>query len=374
MEDEHEVGIVAQQPQAVPWPRLRCLASCLSVCALGACTSFAPLDDSPLFGENDMLPAEGGAPGMPVRPTPQAGSTGTITGTPAPLPGLGPPPVGSAGDAGSPAPAPPGVDPPVALADAGSTDVRPPPSSPDPGSAGPAPLDPASPDPVEVPECVGAALELDGATFASLPRVVDGDFTLEAWIKTVASLPGDSAFIGRAVFDADVIGMGQQNDFAVTVLDERLAFGVGNPDTTLQSLSAVATDQWVHVAVTRLASNGQLRIFINGALNASGVAPNRNLLAGRAELAIGGFTASRKFIGSIDEVKIWSLVRSVDAIASTLRERPNGSEEGLVGYYSFEDQGTTQTADGSALGLVAGLTGSPSYVSSTALCPPAQSF
>jgi hypothetical protein len=38
-------------------------------------------------------------------------------------------------------------------------------------------------------------------------------------------------------------------------------------------------------------------------------------------------------------------------IASTLRERPSGSEEGLVGYYGFEDQGTYQTADGSALGV-----------------------
>jgi Concanavalin A-like lectin/glucanases superfamily len=223
-----------------------------------------------------------------------------------------------------------------------------------------------------VPACVGLALQLDGATFAAVPRVVDNDFTLEAWIKTEASLTGLSASNGRAIFDSDVIGMGSMNDFAVSVLNDRIAFGVGGPDSSVQGLTVVTSDAWVHVAVTRRAATGQLQVFVNGALDAVATAPNRAPLAARPDLAFGGFSASRKFIGAIDEVRVWNVLRSDAQISGNMRERLSGSEEGLVGYYVFEDRGTVETADASAMGVTATLTGNPTYVTSTALCAPGQ--
>jgi hypothetical protein len=65
-------------------------------------------------------------------------------------------------------------------------------------------------------------------------------------------------------------------------------------------------------------------------------------------------------------------VRSAQEIAAGMRQRPTGSEEGLVGYYPFEDQGTAQTADLSSRGLTATLTGNSVYEPSSALCLPAQ--
>lgn len=261
-------------------------------------------------------------------------------------------------DPGGPSPSP----------DAGQPGVPPNPSAQaDAGTPGAEVGEPS--DPVEAPACLGFALQLDGSTFASVPRIVENDFTLEAWIKTSESLSGQSAFNGRAIFDSDVIGMGSPSDFAVTVLNDGVAFGVGGPDTTVQALQVVTDDEWVHVAVTRQAESGLLQVIINGALASAATAPNREPLTARPDLAFGGFSLTRKFIGLIDEVRIWTVVRSVDEISTNMQARLSGSEPGLVGLYSFEDQGSALTADRSALAIGATLTGSPVYVPSTALCP-----
>jgi hypothetical protein len=283
-------------------------------------------------------------PGYPPGPTPVSASGGTSS--------MG---GGSASGAPSASGAAAGPSAPAGGADAGapSVDLPAPPTG-----------------TVADPACVGLALELDGATFASVVRTVEDDLTLEAWVKTRESLAGPSAFNGRAIFDSDVIGMGSPSDFAVTVLNDRIAFGVGGPDTTVQGLTVVTGNEWAHVAVTRQAATGQLRIFLNGALEAVATASNRGPLSGRPDLAFGGFSSTRKFIGSIDEVRVWNVSRSDAQISASMRERLSGSEQGLVGYYSFEDGGTAETADVSMLGIAATLTGNPRYATSTALCAP----
>lgn len=353
-------------PRRVDPVRRQLLAWCLNLCGLVSCTSFADPGDTPITQtEGEPTLSSGGAAGAQSvapseeqvpRPLPGFPSTAPPAGQPG---GMG----GARGDGsgGSTLDGTPGptldagpLPPPVAEADAA---VPTPPDDP----------------PVQVPPCFdGLALGLDGATFASVERVVETDFTLEAWVKTSESLPGVSGFLGRSIFDSDVIGMALQNDFGVSVLGGRLAFAVGNPDVTVQGVQSVSTGEWVHVAVTRRASNGQMQLLVNGALEAAGVSGNRGALSARPGLAIGGFSMARKFIGAIDEVRFWNVVRSTAEISVNMRVRLSGSEEGLVGYYPFEDQGVTQTADLSALGLTATLTGNPAYVPSSALCTPAR--
>ncbi len=229
---------------------------------------------------------------------------------------------------------------------------------------------PDVPPPLEPPGCLGVALELDGATYASVQRLVDNDLTLEAWIRTTQSLPGVNAGMGRIVFDGDIVGMGDNDDFAATVVSDTFGFAVGNPNTSVLGLVPVTTGAWVHVAATRQAGNGAVQIIINGELQGAGAASNRNPLVARPDLAFGGFSTMRKFIGTIDEIKVWNIVRSVEQISANMRRRPDPAEAGLVGYYSFEDQGPQQTADGSSFANTAALTGNPVYVPSSALCNP----
>jgi hypothetical protein len=225
--------------------------------------------------------------------------------------------------------------------------------------------------PIEVPECLGLALELDGASFAVVPRVVEGNFTLEAWIKTSASRSGPRSFDGLALFDSDVVGQG--SDFLSTISNDRVAFGIGgSADVGVRGVEVVTTGEWVHVAITRNATNGQLRIFVNGALDGAATGSNLSPLTGQPNLAFGGASTNNHFLGSMDEIRVWNVVRSVEEISANMRERLSGSENGLVGYYAFEDQGIGQTADGSALGVAATLVGNPTYATSTALCSPGQ--
>jgi Concanavalin A-like lectin/glucanases superfamily len=228
--------------------------------------------------------------------------------------------------------------------------------------------DAVEPPDAGTPSCLGSALSLDGTNYALIPRLVADDFTLEAWIQTTTSRTGNGAFYSRPVFDSDVVGGDGTNDFVAGVLDDRYVFGAGNPDTTLAGSTPVTSGEWVHVAVTRQAATGQVRIIINGSLDATAVLPNTSSLVDSATIALGGLVDGRHFIGLIDEVRLWSVARSVDEIAASSRSRLSGSEPGLVGYYPFEDLGPNQTADLSTSAQPATLFGAQ-YAASSALCP-----
>jgi Concanavalin A-like lectin/glucanases superfamily len=263
---------------------------------------------------------------------------------------------------------PPGTLPPGNAAGAGSTLDADPPEL-DAGNGPPPPVDSGQPEDPPLRVCAGSALRLDGATFARFTNPLQDDFTLEAWIKTSASLDGTQHFQGRGVIDADVIGGPNQNDFSATILNGRFAFGVGNPDITIQGSTAVSDDEWVHVAATRRGSTGEMAIFVNGELEASGTSPNRNPLADPETIAIGGGSLVRNFVGLIDEVRLWGIVRSPAAIRASLHEITRADEPGLVAYYRFEDGGAAATQDTSQRGADAALEGAPGYEPSTALCP-----
>jgi hypothetical protein len=325
--------------------------SWMTVSCVLACTPMASPDDTSGAG-----PAATGA-GAPA-PV-QAGDPSERTpaiGDPLPSysdPGTTLPSVGSGGASGGADVAVPGLDAgsglPAAPEDAGLPGPPPPPSP---------------------RVCIGSALRLDGASFAQLSNPLQDDLTLEAWIKTTTSLNGAQFYQGRGVIDADVIGGGNADDFAATILNGSFAFGIGNPDITLQASSRVIDDEWVHVAATRRAATGQMTIVVNGELEASGTSPNRNPLIDPETIAIGGGSLVRNFVGLVDEVRLWNVVRTPEAIRANLREITSPDEAGLVGYYRFEDGGIAAAHDSSLRGSDAALFGAPSYEPSTALCPP----
>lgn len=322
-------------------------------CAL-ACTPMASPDDVSGGGATQQ------SPGAPVE---AGGSRSGSLGDPPPAP-YDPGAMVPAGTAGSLGAA-------GAFGNAAGAGATPNGQSPEP-DAGDIPRPPpsdAGQGGVPPRACAGSALRLDGATFARLSNPLADDFTLEAWIKTTTSLNGTQHFQGRGVIDADVIGGTNQNDFSATVLNGRLAFGVGNPDITIQGSSTVSDDQWVHVAATRRGSTGEIAVFVNGELEASGTSPNRNPLIDPETIAIGGGSLVRNFVGLIDEVRLWNVVRSPEAIRAGVREITPADAPGLVAYYRFEDGGGDQAQDSSLQNADATLLGAPSYEASTALCP-----
>src|SRR5262249_55432652 len=131
-----------------------------------------------------------------------------------------------------------------------------------------APADAAYP---EASTCAGYAVHFNGFSYGQATRPVQDDFTIEAWIKTTDA--GTAAtpdfFLGNGLIYADISGV--HNDFGTAILNNKFAFGVGNPDTTILSTTNVSTGQWIHVAATRKMSTGEIQLFVNGAMETSKV-------------------------------------------------------------------------------------------------------
>ncbi len=109
-----------------------------------------------------------------------------------------------------------------------------------------------------------------------LARSITGDFTISMWLNTTmtgTSLPDEPNqpwYFGSGLLDADVPG--PRADFGSSVLNGRLAFGIGDPDTTLRSTSTISDGKW-HFLTIRRAYTGRLQIFVDALLEATGDCP-----------------------------------------------------------------------------------------------------
>jgi len=229
--------------------------------------------------------------------------------------------------------------------------------------------------------CAGLALQFNGtSSYATLNRPVQNDFTLEAWIKPSATLPvltGTQIYQGYGIIYADVNTT--TNDFGTSIVNGKFAFGVGNPDTNVQSASLITNGQWTHVAATRTMATGVIQVLVNGVVDGTLTTTQTAALSAPPTITLGADTLDRHYFnGLMDEVRLWSVVRTPADIMSTMRKRLTGTEAGLVGYYRF-DEGSGATATDSSpthgnatlAGTDGGATGAPTWVASDApvSCP-----
>jgi hypothetical protein len=232
----------------------------------------------------------------------------------------------------------------------------------------------AGPSLPEASTCAGFALQFGGiGDYAAVTRTVQDDFTLEAWLKTnQISLTGMNFWEGSGLIYADQPM--NVDDFGTSMLNGHLTMGVGNPDTTLQGTSLIDSGQWVHIATTRQKSTGTIQVIVNGILETSNVvaAQTRSLTA-PTQITIGGNTIDGRYLnGTMDEVRIWNIVRTPAEILSTMKKKLVGNETGLVGYWRF-DEGTGTTSADQSMGNTTGnadLYNGPQWVPSDApICP-----
>jgi Concanavalin A-like lectin/glucanases superfamily len=198
--------------------------------------------------------------------------------------------------------------------------------------------------------CAGFALQFNGtSSYATLNRPVQNDFTLEAWIKPSATLPvltGTQIYQGYGIIYADVNTT--TNDFGTSLVNGKFAFGVGNPDTNVQSASLITNGQWSHVAATRSMTTGVIQVIVNGVVDGTLTTTQTGVLSAPPTIALGADTIDRHFFnGLMDEVRLWSVVRTPADIVATMHQRLTGAEVGLVGYYRF-DEGSGATATDSS--------------------------
>ncbi|MDL1895246.1 LamG domain-containing protein [Anaerolineae bacterium CFX7] len=206
------------------------------------------------------------------------------------------------------------------------------------------------------------------------PVDVGGSFTLEFWLKAnagentaqVSCDVNDGWITGNIIFDRDVYGAGDYGDYGIALTEGRIAFGVsrGNEGNTLCGATNVADGAWHHIAVTRHKKSGALKIFVDGALDASGAGAPGNISYrdGRATdypnsdpyLVIGAEkhdagSAYPSYSGFIDEVRISRGLRYKTNFARPTQ--PFVTDAQTLGLYHFDKGAGNKIKDSSgALG------------------------
>jgi hypothetical protein len=203
------------------------------------------------------------------------------------------------------------------------------------------------------------------------PVDVGGSFTVEFWMMAAAAnnlgtvTTGNDGWItGNILLDRDVYGDGDYGDWGVSLGNGRIAFGVNNSTTgqTIVGATVVADSAWHHIAVTRNATSGQLRLFVDGVLDAQGAGPLGDLSYrdGRATawpdsdpfLVLGAEkhdagAAYPSYNGWLDELRISTVIRYTNTFA-----RPAAAfapDADTVALYHF-DEGTGDVIGDSAFG------------------------
>lgn len=191
-------------------------------------------------------------------------------------------------------------------------------------------------------------LRIDDASQTGLD--VAGDFTIEAWIKP-ESLP-----------DGDIVTKIQGSDFSYgfnlrdtgKLLIEYIDSG---GSTSVETSDAeVTTGAWHHVAASCDVSVALCDIYVNGSQVAtSSISANASTTQNTsAPFMIGArlinsSSSEKEFDGLIDDVRMWSVIRTGAQIADNMDVELNGSESGLVGYWKLNDSLADSTGNGNAL-------------------------
>lgn len=192
-----------------------------------------------------------------------------------------------------------------------------------------------------------AALEFDGVDdFVDIPQSTSlnlSTLTLEAWIK----------IDGPAFFRMPVISKGADfGNYTLSVLGNQSQATPGSVEFVQRTPagsfscagSAVTFGQWQHIAATE--SGGIVTVYVNGTpLSTCSGAPapltnSEDLFLGRAAF---GDSFDQRFLGDVDEVRVWNVARTGAEIATDYNRRLPAGTPGLVSYWSFDEATLEQT-------------------------------
>lgn len=137
------------------------------------------------------------------------------------------------------------------------------------------------------------------------------DFSMAFWVKTTQTAGTPQWYNGAGLVDGDVSG--NANDFGTALVGGKFGFGVGNPDTTIVSVTSINDGAWHHCVATRQEATGIISVYVDGNLQATGTG-NKNTLNAPARLLFGA-TGGNYFNGSLDEVKIFTRTLSSNEVA-----------------------------------------------------------
>ena len=154
----------------------------------------------------------------------------------------------------------------------------------------------------------GGSIVFNGSNqYASVANQTTNSFTLACWINTTAaSLTGTEAWQGTGLIWSDVGGTA--NDFVLAVLNNKMSWFTGNPDSSLNGSITVTTGNWIYITAVKNGSASTKQLYIN-AVSEGSTSSSANILNANSTIAIGGNTLDgRYFNGKIANVQIYNRV------------------------------------------------------------------
>ena len=172
--------------------------------------------------------------------------------------------------------------------------------------------------------------------------------TIEAWVKIPSSSRSKENIIWGAYYDnsagrADMFVKNGVISFFMA------AKGTGTTNELLTATEVCPCDVWTHVAFTRDADTHLYAFYVNGAPAGSGTTSGsqwmaRNMTVGSCRSYLGE-TQHTLFAGSIADVRIWTVARTAQEIASCKDTRLTGGESGLAAYLPLDAVNGNLTAE-----------------------------
>jgi fibronectin type 3 domain-containing protein len=152
---------------------------------------------------------------------------------------------------------------------------------------------------------VNGCLNFNGINnYVQVGNAISNDFSIAFWVKTTQSGSSGQWWQGAGLVDGYVAA--GVNDFGTSLSNGKLAFGTGNPDTTILSTTPINDGVWHQCVATRQQSSGALAVYVDGNLQATG-AGGTNSLTAPAYLRFGSLqTGTGFFSGSLDDIKIYN--------------------------------------------------------------------
>jgi len=191
------------------------------------------------------------------------------------------------------------------------------------------------------------ALTFDGSDdYVDLGRVdyVEGAFSAEAWVNFNNFADNGENGWSRIFDIGDGTGSGNTNGFLLSAQSTtgELAFYTynGGSASAVAATTALPLDEWTHVAAVNDGA-GNASLYVNGsvvATTSSGVQlalPDMTFES--ASIGRSNNTNDSYFNGKIAEARIWDDARTSTEIANNYDRQLSGDEEGLAGYWTFNE-------------------------------------
>ncbi len=179
------------------------------------------------------------------------------------------------------------------------------------------------------------------------PAAVNGleSFTIEFWMKAGVGGADRDGFVGMMDSGAGdhlfaMVYNYNTGNFNVNIMGQ--AFG--------PHAFALAADTWYHVAVTFDYATGQAVFYLDGTVLYSGTLAGYATLTTVDTFLLGQQGLGAFFLGTMNEFRVWNGVRSQSDIQGYMGYEANGSENGLLVCYQFNEGSGQVVGDATAFG------------------------